>query len=164
MSPRARPVGKAICLRVICQRPPRPGPHETGFGLQNKSLGDWQLHQGQTRHNGDLHFSCECSVKRDASSGSPVFLGPFVHGPATKRFLYLSWKPKNWQPGTREIVPPPYTRRMKVHLATISWPLLEAAWRAGAVLEVTVPGTAKDGGPACASVPVLEGGWKLGGR
>lgn len=47
--------------------------------------------------------------------------------------------------------------RMKVHLATITWDQI-AATEAG-VLEVTVSGVGPDGSPACASVPLLAGGW-----
>lgn len=155
---------KSIQLRVIVLQPPKPRANETGFGLQDNSSGDWILHHGQKFPNGDVHFTCECRVKPDAKSGAPNFLGPFVHGPPAQRFLYLSWKPKQWQPGDSEIVAPPYTRRLKVRLSSITWQLIEAARRAEAALEVTVAGTGKDGGPACASVPLLNGGWKVGSK
>ena len=47
-------------------------------------------------------------------------------------------------------------------LAGISWPLIEEALAApDAALEARIAGTAKDGGPACATVPLLEGGWRI---
>ena len=56
-----------------------------------------------------------------------------------------------------------WDRRAKVALAGIT-PAVLAAWRAtpGAVLEARIAGTARDGGPACATVPLLGGGWQVG--
>ena len=155
------PAAKSIRSRVVCLRPPKAGPHETGFGLQDNTRGDWILHPGSARPHGNLHFTCECVVKRAGKRGVLNFRGPFVQGPPAARFLYLSWKPKNWRPGQPEPGPPLCVRRIKVHLSTISWRLIETALRTGAVLEATVAGTGKDGGPACASAPLLNGGWKL---
>ena len=50
---------------------------------------------------------------------------------------------------------------MKIHLSTITWELIEQATKSGGVLEATIEGTAKDGGPNCASVPLLGDGWKV---
>lgn len=54
-------------------------------------------------------------------------------------------------------------RRMKLPLGGISGqPLAELA-RIGGKLVVAVNGTARDGGPACATVPLLDGGWRVEG-
>ncbi|RYD55719.1 MAG: hypothetical protein EOP60_05850 [Sphingomonadales bacterium] len=47
----------------------------------------------------------------------------------------------------------PWTRRMKIDVHDIPQDLLDRAM-AGGVVELTVNGTAKDGSPACATVPV----------
>jgi hypothetical protein len=47
----------------------------------------------------------------------------------------------------------PWSRRMKVDIHDISADLVERAAKSGEVIEITVPGTAKDGTPACATVP-----------
>jgi hypothetical protein len=47
-------------------------------------------------------------------------------------------------------------------LATITQKLVEQA-KKGAMLEARIAGTAKDGGPACATVPLLGGGWRVAG-
>jgi hypothetical protein len=44
----------------------------------------------------------------------------------------------------------------------ITWELIEEALsKSGAVLEARIAGTAGDGGPACATVRLLNGGWKV---
>jgi hypothetical protein len=48
----------------------------------------------------------------------------------------------------------PWSRRMKIDIHDIAQDLLDRA-AAGGVLELTVNGTAKDGTPACATVPVI---------
>jgi len=51
----------------------------------------------------------------------PDFGGPFVHGPAGARFLYLSWRPRGGV----------WIRRFKIPLAPMSWEQI-AAGQAGA--------------------------------
>jgi hypothetical protein len=48
-----------------------------------------------------------------------------------------------------------WTRRLKVPLSGITTKMIAA----GGILEARVPGTGRDGGPACASVKEFEG-WK----
>jgi hypothetical protein len=149
---------QSVRLRICCLQPLDPAQYQAEFGLQEKSPGDWLIHAGKRTANGAVHFQCECRVSLPASA-APDFAGPFVHGKRGERFLYLSWKPKNWQPGEPEPGPCVYLRRMKVHLRSITAQLVREALRAGAVIETTVEGRARDGGPACASVPLI-GGWK----
>ena len=47
----------------------------------------------------------------------------------------------------------PWSRRMKVDIHDIAADLLEGAATRGDVVEITVPGTGKDGTPASATVP-----------
>jgi hypothetical protein len=55
-----------------------------------------------------------------------------------------------------------WTRRAKIHLEGISWELIERALASpGTVLEARIAGMARDGGPACATVPLLDGGWRI---
>jgi hypothetical protein len=49
-----------------------------------------------------------------------------------------------------------------VPLTGITGTLIEAALAvSGATLESRIQGTAGDGGPACATVPILEPGWHV---
>lgn len=47
----------------------------------------------------------------------------------------------------------PWSRRMKVDIHDIATDLLQGAAEGGQVIEIAVPGTGKDGTPACATVP-----------
>ncbi len=58
------------------------------------------------------------------------------------------------QPGTA------WDRRAKVPLRGITSSLLQEALDSGRLIEARIAGTGKDGGPACATVPLLEG-WRL---
>jgi hypothetical protein len=82
-----------------------------------------------------------------------------VHGDASRRFLYLSWRPLKWRPGQPE--PACWLRRIKVHLSSITWEQIEQSVANGGVLEAVLPGTGRDGGPSCASVPLVGGGWAV---
>ncbi len=151
-----------VRLRVICLKPPPPKKYGAEFGLQdNSTTAEWVIHAGKERPNGDIQFECECRVRQNPRTQAPSFLGPFVHGDAAKRFLYLSWRPADWRPGQPDPPPPGWVRRLKVHLSTMTWGQIHEAVRIDGVLEATVQGTARDGGPSCASVPLVGGGWRV---
>ena len=150
---------QSLRLRICCLKPLDPAAYDAEFGLQEKSPGSWLLHAGKRSANGDVHFECECQVLTP-ETGAPDFYGPFVHGKRGERFLYLSWRPRNWQPGQPEPGPGVYLRRMKIHLRSITAVLLRQALDRNAILEAVVEGKARDGGPACASVPLI-GGWRI---
>jgi uncharacterized protein DUF5990 len=159
--PAARPAAH-LRLRIICLAPPDPQLYGAKFGLQdNSSTAQWVIHEGAAQSNGDLVFECDCRVKPHARTGAPSFLGPFVHGSPEERFLYLSWQPVDWRPGTAEPSGTScWVRRMKIHLRSISWAKIDKALKAGGFMVATLQGTGRDGGPACASVPLLDGGWQ----
>lgn len=76
--------------------------------------------------------------------------GPFVRreGP-TRRFVYIGIGQ-----GAGDCLTP-ISRRAKIDVHDIPADLLDKA-RSGAVLAVSLPGRAKDGGPACATVRPLS--------
>ena len=89
-------------------------------------------------------------------AGRPNFLGEAAQGPPASRFVYINSGRQAGQPGTL------WDRRAKVPLQGISEKLVRAVLAApGTVLEARIAGTAKDGGPACATVPLLGGAWQL---
>lgn len=131
------------------------------FGLQdNSSAAHWKIHPGRVLSNGDIRLECECRVRRNPKTGKPSFLGPFVHGKASDRFLYLSWRPTGWMPGMADPPRPGWVRRYKVRLGPITWAQVCRARSGHDLLEALAPGTADDGGPACGSAP-LVGGWSV---
>lgn len=100
-----------------------------------------------------LGWTTEVSVKT-GPDGAPDFAGPAVQGKRGERFFYLSWSSE--RSGHREMF-----RRIKVHLRDVTSAQLARAATTGGVLEGRVHAVAKDGGPACASVPLLGGGWTV---
>ncbi len=154
---------QTIRLRIVCVAPPDPAVHGAVFGLQdNSTTQEWVIHPGKVQSNGDIHFECTCRVRTNPRTNATSILGPFVHGGGPERFLYLSWRPKAWRPGqTDDAECPVWLRRMKVHLRSISQAQIEEALAFNGVLEATVEGTGKGGGPNCASVPLVGGGWRV---
>ena len=102
-----------------------------------------------------------CSSRRRESDerpdGSLNFLGPFVQGSTADRHFRVNTGTLAGQADSC------WTRAIKVPLAGIEQELVEAALALpGAVLAARIRGTARDGGPVCATVPLLDGGWRVG--
>lgn len=90
------------------------------------------------------------------ADGGPNFLGPYAQGRPDDRFVYVNTGTYAGEPGAR------WSRRAKVRLGGIGAELVEAALASpGAVLQARIEGIGRDGGPACASVGLLDGGWTL---
>ncbi|HEV2702524.1 MAG TPA: DUF5990 family protein [Steroidobacteraceae bacterium] len=105
-----------------------------------------------------LAFEFKVRIAERKDGGAPNVLGPYAHGKPDDRFLYLNSGTSVGQLGS------PWTRRAKIKTGGISWKLVAALrTRPGAVLEARIGGRAKDGGPCCATVPLLEGGWNVAG-
>lgn len=122
----------------------------------------WAVQLGRTdllapvKHRTDqLEFDIPLELV-DAAGGEVRVRGQAVQGPRGGRFLYLA-------SGTRAgDVMSPWDRRAKISLETL--PLDTIRKRpvgTVVVLEGVIAGTAKDGGPACASVPLLGNGWAV---
>ena len=88
------------------------------------------------------------------ADGKLRLLGPFAQGPSAKRFVYVN---SGKQAGQGESC---WDRRAKVPLRGVDASLVEEAAASGAVIETQIAGTGRDGGPACATVP-LVGGWRI---
>ena len=139
-------VEQHVHLRIICISPPNPDDYGASFGIQdNSTTKEWVIHRGKILPNRNVRFECECRVRRNQASGKPNFLGPFVHGGTADRFLYLSWRPKDWRPGGSEVPRCVWLRRMKVRLGSITWPQIQQAIRDNGVLEIKVAGTGPSG-------------------
>ncbi|HZJ47326.1 MAG TPA: DUF5990 family protein [Pyrinomonadaceae bacterium] len=102
----------------------------------------------------DLSFDFSIRVQERAD-GSPNFLGPFVQGPTSARFVYVN---SGTLAGQWDSC---WTRRAKVGLREINWKLIKSVTnKPGGVLEVKIFGKTRDGGPVCASVKPLTG-WTI---
>jgi hypothetical protein len=89
------------------------------------------------------------------AGGLPNFLGDFAQGPPGKRFVYVNAGSYAGQAGT------PWSRRAKVPLTGITKTQIDKALRTGGVLAVEYEGTGRDGGPSCATVPLIGDGWRV---
>ncbi len=139
-----------IPVRIILQSPP-PG---VVFGLQKGKGNSYEIIQKQRSDNGDLLFECEISVK-NLQSPEGDFTGPFVQGPINERFIYIGIGTYAGQP---ESV---WGRRLKIPLRDIPVETVNCLLNeSGFVLQASVPGTGKDGGPNCATVKPFTG-WHL---
>jgi len=100
-----------------------------------------------------LEVSGEIRARPD---GTLALYGPDVHGPPAARFLYVTVGVRAGQHDS------PWNRRAKIPLTGIPDDVLNAVRvRTGLVLEARIAGRARDGGPACATVPILGGGWQV---
>lgn len=142
------PDERFVRLRLICLAPP-PQRHEnqvTVFGLQDKQRA---IYPGQAQADGSVHYELEVRAKWNPKTNGPNFLGPYVHGTPKARFLYLSWGYQNEEKGG-------WIKRLKVHLASITWEQIEAVTQMeDGLLEARVEGSGS------ASVPLLGEGWTV---
>lgn len=136
-------------VRITVLRPP-PG---VAFAVQRGK--DELLAPAQATAE-RLVFELSVRVVERACGGAPNVLGPYAQGKPDDRFLYLNSGTLAGQADS------PWTRRAKIRTAGIRWELAEAALSTpGAMLEARVEGRMKDGGPCCATVPLLDGGWTV---
>ena len=139
-------------LRITVVRP----PGGVTFRLQRGKTADADLVPPAHASDEQLSFDFTVRVAGDRTSGSPNLRGPFAQGPPADRFIYVNSGTLAGQ------VDSCWTRRAKVRLTNITWELIDQVQSSpGAVLEARIFGVAKDGGPVCASVPLLDGGWRM---
>jgi Family of unknown function (DUF5990) len=119
-----------------------PLADEFVFGLQDTKQ---QIHAGRPQADGKLAWDFAVTVKATATGNRPVFGGPFASGPASDRFVYLSW---------RSLERGDYINRVKARLGDLDWPLIRAAQSADRPLVADLTGRAPGGG----RVPVA---WRL---
>jgi hypothetical protein len=148
--PRARKTADrlAVPIRITLLRPPLG----VEFCIQGR---DVQELLQRTRADGrDLSFDLTISAAR--VGGVPRFFGDVAQGPPAGRFVYVCSGTLAGQPESC------WTRRAKVPLAAVTWELVQRVLTdAAARLEARFHGCAGDGGPACATIKLLDGGWRL---
>ena len=138
-------------LRIVLEA----APPDVDFGLQLGKGTDYQTVEKQRSSGKDLSFNCIVTVKSNRTDGLPGFLGPLAQGPPTARFIYVDVGQYAGQTDTC------WSRRMKIPLAEIDWEMIkQVAKDPRVVLEARLPGTGRDGGPACGTVRPVHG-WKL---
>ncbi|RRB02037.1 DUF5990 family protein [Larkinella rosea] len=141
-----------VIVRIVLQKP----PDGVDFALQKGSGHVYETVQVQQAHAHDIRFECSVTVKADRQKDEkPGFSGPFVQGAPPEKFIYIAI---GTYAGQAESI---WGRRLKVPLRGITWDTLEQVITSSElVLETQVPGSGKDGSPACATVKPFDG-WKI---
>jgi hypothetical protein len=122
---------------------------------------EWALQIGRselsppTQRSPHLEFATTVRVVA-GTNGDLDFRGSAVQGPRAGRFIYLT---SGTRAGQRDSC---WNRRAKVSLEGLR-PLLAQEPNDSAITTgvAAINGTSRDGGPACASVPLLGTGWSL---
>lgn len=100
----------------------------------------------------ELNFEFEIDV--DLAGEDHNFLGKYAQGPKNARFVYVN---SGTYAGEQHSC---WSRRAKLSLITIRREQVESVIRGKSLLlETTMPGVGKDGGPTCGSVKGVE--WKV---
>jgi hypothetical protein len=104
----------------------------------------------------ELSFDFTISVDDERRDGLLIFRGSFVQGPLGSRFIYVN---SGTYAGQTDSV---WARRAKVPLKEITWQQVQQVLaEPGAVLQARLSCTGRDGGPLCATVPLLNDGWQI---
>ena len=101
-----------------------------------------------------LVFEFSVSVA-DATAQPPRLTGEFTQGPPASRFVYVNSGTYAGQAGSC------WSRRAKVPLSGISSRIVQSVLSTPYdIVEAHIAGTGRDGGPACATVPLLSE-WRI---
>ncbi len=141
---------RELALSIVMEDPV-PG---VAIAVQRGATGKAQIIPPASVSPSALSFELDVVVEGRLSDGRPRFLGPNVQGPPQARFVYLCVGQAAGQIGSA------WSRRVKVPLGGLSCEAIEAL-PSGARLEAHIGGRARDGGPACATVPILPPGWRV---
>lgn len=141
----------AVPLRLILLDP----PPDVLFGVQRGRGADYVTESAQLRTRGDIQFDFSVTVSDSRKDGAPNFLGEYVQGASSRRFLYIDVGTYAGQKNT------PWSRRIIIRLDDVTWNLVRRVQAtSGYRLSASIPGRGEDGSPSCATVPIL-GGWKI---
>ncbi len=136
-----------IMLRISVIKPPAG----VSFKMQK---GRDELVPHSVENDGAISFEFPVSV--DLAQAPPNFLGKFVQGPRGSRFVYVNSGTLAGQTDSC------WTRHAKISLMSITTDQLAGViGEPDTFLEASINGTGRDGGPACASVPLIGNGWNI---
>lgn len=117
------------------------------YALQRR---DGTVDQVQVATDADLLFTTSITLRLTAEETHDP-KGLHVNGPKGDRFLYVTSGTLSGQADSC------WTRRAKVPLQGISMAVPRSLEAMPPMIDATIDGRARDGGPACASVPLLSG-------
>lgn len=150
---RSMPAPSSVIVRLICENWPQDG--FAGFdGRQDIQV------ELSTRHGpeaGTPHGTSAVAwttemILKPLPDGSVDFAGSAVEGKRGERFFYLSWSSRTFHGRER-------FRRTKIQLRELTVDQLKRLQSNGGTITARISALARDRGPACATVPLLGGGW-----
>lgn len=145
----SKPAQQILPLRIIV-RDPVPGVR---LRLQS---GRADLVPPTSESESRVVFDFDVRVALPDGDGPVGFLGPFTQGPPKVRFVYINSGSYAGQAGTC------WDRRAKIPLTGIGAELIRCALASeGSVLELSIAGRGRDGGPVCASVKLPPDAWQV---
>jgi hypothetical protein len=103
-----------VLLRITIREPPAG----VRFKVQR---GKNELLDPRRTSAREIVFEFPIRVRNDRPDGSPNFLGPFAQGPAGGRFVYVNSGTMAGESVSR------WTRRAKIPLGGITWPMIAKA-------------------------------------
>jgi hypothetical protein len=140
-----------VSLKIVLVDPP-PG---VDFGIQEGKGKDYKTISVQRSKTVNLVHECTIIVKGSRTDGPPNFAGPISQGPPNGRFVYINIGKSAGQCDSC------WQRRIKIPLDDITWDMIESVLeKPKRLLQATIPGTGKDGGPSCATVKPIDG-WQV---
>ncbi len=147
-----RPHPHASTHRLLLRLRVVDPPHAVPWAVQ---LGRSDLLAPVRRDSNAFEFEIPLELVTTADAAATV-RGPAVQGPRGARFVYLTSGKRAGD------LRSPWDRRAKISLETLPIEAIRArpADRVLA-LDGEIHGTAKDGGPSCASVRLIGGSWVL---
>jgi hypothetical protein len=135
-----------VILRVVL-RNPLPG---VSFAVQ---LGRDKLLEPTSCKTSALTF--DTSIKVVEGKSGTTLSGPAIQGRAGEKFVYVNSGKRAGQASSC------WDRRAKVMLSDVDANVLKQLRDHGGTLVTEINGTGGDGGPSCARVPILGGGWRI---
>jgi hypothetical protein len=142
------PMERELTFRIVLEK----SPAGVDFALQKGKGNAYETVQKQRSGAHDLRFEFTARAIPGAKGEDPNLLGPFVQGPSGARFVYLDIGNAAGQ------IDSSWSRRLKIPLTGITAEILSRVEKDPTlILETHVPGTAKDGGPNCATVKPFAG-------
>ena len=127
-------------------------PAGVAYGVQRGKGSQYSVDLTQMPKRGDVTF--DFAIEVSEKGGVPNFSGEYVQGTPARRFIYIDVGSYAGQKDT------PWSRRMIVLLNGITRAQIQKALTPGHRLAASIQGTGKDGGPSCATVPLI-GGWQV---
>jgi len=137
-------------IRLVLVDPPAG----VDYGIQCGRGSGYEPMFVQQRKRADVVFDFSIAVSENSKDGSPNFSGDYVQGTPARRFIYVDVGTYAGQKSTA------WSRRMIVLLNGITWEQIQKALKPGYRLSASIQGTGRDGGPSCATVPLI-GGWHV---